>query len=494
VPATERAVDLPALRRLHDHIGILNRCRSLTQTLRAVVEGVVDVVGFEVAAINYVLPDGSFEVRAVAGNALAREQLLNQRLPADTYDAEFAIADHWGTLRFVPHERLPGGQGEGWVPDLQPLKSADAWHPHDALFAPLCSAAGDLVGVLSVDVPHDRRRPGMLQREILEMFATQAGIAIDNAQLTERLQASEEAFRLAFEGAGNGMALVSLSPLDHGRYMRVNAALCRILGRSAEDLLRLRSLDITHPDDRERAIADMHDAVAGGPKVHRVEKRYIDANGATVWAAVTSSIVEDAAGGVHFAIVQIEDITERRAVREELTRRAGHDDLTGLANRHTFQERLAAAADQVRATATPGALLFCDVDHFKAINDTYGHVAGDHILTVIAQRLTAASRRGDTAARLGGDEFVVVAQHATLEDAERLRRRLRRAVAAPIRVNRTMVRLTISIGIAPLSTHDLTTLLHEADVDMYQRKSNREPRNNTSPKPHSNLTSRAQVC
>jgi diguanylate cyclase (GGDEF)-like protein len=121
-------------------------------------------------------------------------------------------------------------------------------------------------------------------------------------------------------------------------------------------------------------------------------------------------------------------------------------------------------------------VLYCDVDAFKSVNDTYGHVAGDHILTEIAQRLTAASRRGDTVARLGGDEFVVIAHKATLEDAERLRRRLRRAVAAPIRVNQAMVRLTITIGIASLSSaRDLTTLLHEADIDMYHRKVNAEP-------------------
>jgi diguanylate cyclase (GGDEF)-like protein/PAS domain S-box-containing protein len=476
VPAAKRSVDLAALRRLHDHIAKLNRCRSLAETLQAVVEGVVDVVGFEVAAINHVLPDGSFQTRAVAGNATACEQLLNERLPEDAFDAEFVLAEHWGTLRFVPHERLPGGQGEGWVPDLQPLDSADAWHPHDALFAPLCSAAGDLVGVLSVDVPHDRRRPRLLQREILEMFAAQAGIAIDNAQLTERLQASEEAFRLAFEGAGNGMALVDLSPFDRGRFVRVNAALCRILARSAGDLLSLRVVDITHPDDRDQDSAVLNNMLADGPKVHHAEKRYIRGDGAAVWAAVTTSVVEDAAGSAHYAIVQIEDINERRAVREELTRRAGHDDLTGLPNRHTFHERLAAAAEQVKATATPGAVLYCDVDAFKSVNDTYGHVAGDHILTEIAQRLTAASRRGDTVARLGGDEFVVIAHKATLEDAERLRRRLRRAVAAPIRVNQAMVRLTITIGIASLSSaRDLTTLLHEADIDMYQRKVDAEP-------------------
>ena len=158
-------------------------------------------------------------------------------MPANAFDEEFAVAEHWGPLRFVPHDRLPDGAG-GWVPPATscPGDHPDAWHPLDALFAPLRCPAGTLVGMLSVDLPHDGRRPGPLQQELLSMFATQAGIAIDNQRLTEQLNVSEQSFRLAFEGAGIGMTMISLDPADPGRFLRVNDAMCRITGYSAEEL------------------------------------------------------------------------------------------------------------------------------------------------------------------------------------------------------------------------------------------------------------------
>lgn len=467
----EHAVDFAALRRMHDLIGKVNGCRSLMDTLRAVVDGVVEAVGFDVAAISYVHVDGTFEVLAVAGSATAGEELLGRRQPADAYEAEFALADEWGDLRFVPHERLPNGQGEGWVPDLEPLDVPDAWHPQDALFVPLYSPSDDLVGMLSVDLPHDRRRPGRLQQQMLEMFAAQAGIAIDNARLTERLQASEEAFRLAFEGAGNGMALLTLSAPDRGRYIRVNPALCTMVGRTQEEMLASHFVDITHPEDRDRDIAAMRSVAAGAMDVYHVEKRYIHSDGHTVWVAATSSVVQDADGGAHYLIVQIEEIGHRRAVREELTHRAGHDDLTGLPNRRTLLERLTGAVAAAGVSGRSGALLFCDLDGFKDINDSHGHSVGDRVLVVVAQRLVGASRQSHTVARLGGDEFVVLAENMAYAATQELADRLRRSVAEPIVVEGVVVRLTVSIGCASIDEHcDADAIMSTADGEMYQQK------------------------
>jgi len=467
----EDSVDFPAMRRLHDLLGKVNRCHNLMDTLQAIVDGVVEGVGFEVAAINYVHIDKTFEVLAVAGSVAAREKLLGRRLPAAAFDQEFALADNWGALRFVPHDRLQDSQGQDWwVPEPQPLAVPDAWHPRDALFAPLCSPGGDLVGVLSVDLPRDRRRPGMRQRQVLEMFATQAGIAIDNARLTERLQASEETFRLAFELAGNGIAMLSLSPSDFGRYIRVNSAMCHIVGRTEKELLAAHFQDITHPDDRERDMASARNIAAGGPMVDNVEKRYIRGDGSIVWAAVTAAIVSGADGGAHYAIVQIEDISDRRAAREDLTHRVGHDDLTGLPNRHSLRKRLASAIDS-HHSGRQGALLFCDLDGFKRVNDTHGHSAGDRVLIVVAQRLSGASRRADTVARLGGDEFVILAENTTPEKARQLAERLRRAVASPVVVGKSLVHLTVSIGMAHIGEHDdPAEVMIRADADMYRVK------------------------
>ena len=138
--------------------------RSLAETLQAVVDGVVDGLGFGIAVLNLRQPDGKFEVIAVAGSPEAREALLGTVSSADIFDAEFAIADHWGRLRFVPHERLPEGEVVGWVPDLPVSVDPAAWHPLDALFAPLYSPDGELVGMLAVDLPEDQRRPGPIHR------------------------------------------------------------------------------------------------------------------------------------------------------------------------------------------------------------------------------------------------------------------------------------------------------------------------------------------
>src|SRR4051812_33348635 len=204
------AVRMSALRRLYDLIGRLNGGRSLPDVLQSVVDGVVEGLGFGVAVVNLVHADGSFEVVAVAGSDDAREELMGASRPSGAFDAELAVAEHWGGLRFVPHDRIPDGAVTGWIPsaDAGPaIDGPDAWHPWDTLFAPLTAPSGELVGMLSVDLPVDGRRPGAMQRELLEMFATQAGIAIDNARLSERLRASEASFRLAFDGAAVGMTM-----------------------------------------------------------------------------------------------------------------------------------------------------------------------------------------------------------------------------------------------------------------------------------------------
>lgn len=162
--------------------------------LRLVAEGVVEGAGFGVAAVSMLCPDGMFEVAAVAGSDEARELISGDRWPLADLEASFAVAEKWGLLRFVSDERLDTLIG-GWVPDLEPVAGPDAWLPQDALRAPLLSATGELLGVLSVDLPHDGRRPGQEQRDLLEMYAVTAGIALDNSrqrsQLREQVRLSD---------------------------------------------------------------------------------------------------------------------------------------------------------------------------------------------------------------------------------------------------------------------------------------------------------------
>lgn len=186
--------EVATVRRLHELMCRVNAGDDLASVLQSLVDGVADVTGFAVAAVSYLHPDRHLEVLAVAGDDAAREQLVGVRTPLDDLREEFDLADHWGMLRFVPHERLGGAAARGWIPDFRPLDVPDAWHPEDALLAPLSTPTGEMVGLLSVDLPRDGRRPGRFAREALEMYAVQAGIAISNAQQRERLR---EEVRLA---------------------------------------------------------------------------------------------------------------------------------------------------------------------------------------------------------------------------------------------------------------------------------------------------------
>jgi len=481
-------ISLPALRDLQRLILRLNAGTDLHSTLQAVVDGVVEGLGFGVAVVNLVHDLDFVQVVAVAGSEEATKALLGEAGTIADWEAEFAVAEHWGGLRFVGH----GAVSEGtplptWVPDLPPHTAGgaagdatgDAWHQLDALFAPLHSPAGELIGILSVDLPSDGRRPGQLQCELLEMYAVQAAIAIDNARLTEalraeesRLAASERAFRLAFESAPVGMSVLDLQERP-GHYLRVNDAMCRTLGYSADQLIGRPYADITHPDDRDKDDTAMAQALAGRKDVHRVEKRYLRSDGEWVWVSLSTSVVRDGAGQALYGITQFEDISERRRVHQELTRRARLDPLTGLLNRTSLHERVAEAIEAACRNERPGALLFCDLDHFKPVNDTYGHTVGDRVLGVVARRLETHVRAGDTAARFGGDEFIIVADRVDDVELEQLVRRLRTAIDRPIDVDGTMVTISMSVGHVTIPADGSATadaLIDAADAAMYRAK------------------------
>jgi diguanylate cyclase (GGDEF)-like protein/PAS domain S-box-containing protein len=467
-------VNLVALRNLQRLIGRINAGTDLAATLRAVVDGVVEGLGFGVAVVSLVHDDRTVEVVTVAGPQEVSDTLLGNRIPLDAWERAYARSQPWGALRFEPHQLADEDDIPSWVPDM-PVREDDptAWHPLDALFAFLYSISGDLVGILSVDMPDDGRLPGEMQRELLEMYATQAGIAIDNARLAERLKASEESFRLAFENAPVGMSIVDLSPGTEGGFLRVNEAMCRTLGYSRRELQDRTVRDITHPADADADADAMRQAMAGELDRYQVEKRYVRADGQPLWVSLRTSVVRDSTGAALFGISQFEDISDRRAEQQELTRRARLDPLTGLLNRFSLEDRVDEAITAARSTSRPGAVLFCDLDSFKPVNDTHGHAVGDQVLAIVARRLEAQVRSRDTVARFGGDEFVVVADDLAEPELGMLIGRLQETVAAPIDVAGAEVALSVTVGTATVTgERDQTaeTLVAAADVDMYLRK------------------------
>lgn len=196
------------------------------------------------------------------------------------------------------------------------------------------------------------------------------------------------------------------------------------------------------------------------------------ADGSARWLSgrVVNLIADPDVRGV---VVTLHDVTDRKRVEHELVHHAFHDTLTGLANRALLLDRLAHALSQGARTGVDPAVLYIDLDGFKAVNDTLGHAAGDEALQEVAARIGATLRTGDTLARMGGDEFIALIEQspATATDAMTISERVMAALAAPITVAGEQVTLTASIGIAEGSPEcSADTLVRDADIAMYQAK------------------------
>jgi len=283
------------------------------------------------------------------------------------------------------------------------------------------------------------------------------------------LAAAEERFRTTFEMAPIGMILTDAK----GVLMQANPAFGVIVGRHPDTLVGTTVGGMTHPDDLEANSTEVDALASGQLDTMSLEKRYLHPDGRVVWASVSASCVKDASGTPLYLIGQIEDITERREMRERLTHAAIHDPLTNLPNRDLFIDRLDMALRRARRSDHRVAVMFIDLDHFKKVNDSLGHEVGDAVLRAVADRMSTTLRASDTLARLGGDEFTLICDEVTdeahvLEIADRMRS----AMQEPLTVAGTERFISFSVGIA-LSTEeeeDSSTLLRHADIAMYRAK------------------------
>jgi diguanylate cyclase (GGDEF)-like protein/PAS domain S-box-containing protein len=290
-------------------------------------------------------------------------------------------------------------------------------------------------------------------------------------QAARELRDAEERFRNAFDQAPIGKALVS----PEGRFTRVNAALCGILGYAEEELLGTTFQTITHPDDLDADLEHVHRMLAGQDESYAMEKRYRHADGHYIWALLSVSLVRDEAGAPLYFVSQIQDISEQKETREWLKDQTLHDPLTGLANRVLFADRLAHAVERSRRSKERVAVLFIDFDRFKTVNDSLGHAAGDELLRQAAERMRRAVRPADTLARLGGDEFTVLCEDLdAVNDAGWVADRLSDTLERPFDLFGAEMSIGVSIGIAVADRHDNDeTVLAKADAAMYRTKNDR---------------------
>lgn len=290
----------------------------------------------------------------------------------------------------------------------------------------------------------------------------------DQLQSQAALRRSEEHFRLAMRHAPIGMAMVSLA----GRFMETNEAMANITGYAKEELLGKTFQQITHPDDLGADEDQVRRLLEGSISHYQMEKRYLRRAGDIVWGLLSVSLVRDDDGSPAYFISQVQDISDARAAQERLVHRALHDPLTGLANRELIHDRLELAIARATRTGNGVAVLFCDLDHFKHVNDTHGHEVGDAVLRAVAERLRRSVRPADTVGRLGGDEFVIVVEDVhddrhVLEIAGRIHDELSRPVRV---VGGLSLAIRVSIGAAHGRGRDARAMLREADEAMYRAK------------------------
>ena len=278
---------------------------------------------------------------------------------------------------------------------------------------------------------------------------------------------TERRYLLATQHAPIGIAIVA----PDGVFLDSNDKLCRLLGYAREELVGKTFHEITHPDDLAGDVAHVEELLAGSSETYRIEKRYFTKDGRVLWVQLTVALARDDQGDPLYFISMIEDISAEREAHKALAHRATHDALTGLPNRTLLLDRTEQALAQAQRDRRPVALLFCDLEQFKLINDSRGHDAGDAVLIETADRLITNIRAGDTAARLGGDEFVVLCtQLGSQVEAERVAQRLIDMLTQPM-VHAGGLTMTISIGIAFASPGvTAADLLRNADAAMYRAK------------------------
>ena len=288
-------------------------------------------------------------------------------------------------------------------------------------------------------------------------------------QRTQELASRERLFRSLVQNSSDIVIVLN----GDGVIVSVSSSVHTILGLDASTLIGEQLLELVHLDDIATAQAVLTQAKSR-PRAAFSAAEFRVRSGDGRWRMLEATIANllrdpDVAG----IVLNARDVSERKALETELTRQALHDSLTGLANRALFRERINHALARRDRLEQPLAVLFLDLDGFKEVNDSFGHVVGDELLRQASKRLIESTRAGDTVARIGGDEFGILVESfdsaaVTTSLAERCIEALRR----PFKVAGKEVFISVSIGIAITNAiEDTDEILRNADVAMYEVKS-----------------------
>jgi diguanylate cyclase (GGDEF)-like protein/PAS domain S-box-containing protein len=341
-------------------------------------------------------------------------------------------------------------------------------------YLPIAAAAG--VAIV------EEMRPGVLDPVVFwSVMAVVVGVMLrqylmltDNQLLNRRLEANaadlakrEEHFHALVQNSSDVITLIG----RHGTIRYQSASVERILGYKETELIGKPFGDQVHPDDRTQLLRKIDEAVniVGPPIAVECRLRRVDDSYCLTEVTITNLLELPAVRGV---VLNTRDVSERKALEEKLTHQAFHDSLTNLPNRAAFRIGL----DHALHGDVEGriAVLFLDLDDFKAVNDTLGHDIGDQLLVAVGARIASTLRPGDTVARLGGDEFAILLKKMEDEQiAGRVAERITRQLVPPFAIGGKEISIRASIGIAGLVTGQEAAddLIRNADVAMYIAKS-----------------------
>jgi diguanylate cyclase (GGDEF)-like protein/PAS domain S-box-containing protein len=307
-----------------------------------------------------------------------------------------------------------------------------------------------------------------LHKHVSELEQLAEALAATNNDLGKELVNTQQQMQQWQSFFDLSLDLLCIANLK-GYFLNVNPAFLRLLGYSKEELLEQPFIYFVHPDDKQSTLKELTNLISGTDSLN-FENRYRCKDGSYVWLAWCVP-TPTADSSLLYAIAR--NISERKRSDAEILHQVAHDSLTGLFNRTALMPYLQHACGCFRRDASQTfALLFLDLDHFKPINDEYGHHCGDELLRLTAERLRQCCRASDILARLGGDEFIILTIGQSASQAQELKLRLQAAMQTPFEIAKHRLHVGVSIGIAlPGKTEpDLARLLEEADRQMYADK------------------------
>ncbi len=495
---------------------------DLHKVLEDVCRTIADLLGYNAVVVNVYRPayDDMLTASAV-GSEASVQALVGKASPAETWYPLLAERFERRGAYFIPGEEFDWDElgVDTFVPDIAPSDDPNAWTAEDALFVPLYDSRGGLIGVISVDEPQTGRRPGDGELDGLVAIARHAALALriaqdtaDSLQHQQMLEGvlavsarlaeadeTDEVLQAVCDGINHALGFdkvaIELAEEDGAPLVPVAASGWPLDAEAVNHGLPLEAVEPLFTAEFEVAgcyliPTEAAEHLLGANRVNY--RSEMNGMGPHAWARHWLLVPLEEPEGNRLGLIWVDDPRDRllptrarlqalrlfanqavaalqtadRAVR--LRHEATHDTLTGLPNRRAFLARLSREVNRPRGEL---ALILCDMDNLKRVNDEYGHEAGDRALKALSDALRTGLRRSDDAYRLGGDEFAVVLSGAGRLDAERVSQRLQAALAVK---RSTGQEVEASFGIA---VHELgespEQLVGRADELLYRAKRRR---------------------